>query len=223
MFGVVTQRQILDNYGVECDSFESTYIKYFESIGIKPLIISNFQKTDLLNAEVLILTGGGSIPSKYYNVEHNDYVQDKRDVLEKELFEQAVQNKIPILAICRGFQYVNGLLGGKISKLNELEFERPIKKDHEVQLKNKSINVNNFHNDGIFEKDLAKELYIVAKDSKNNIIEAFYSKELRLLGLQWHPEREFEDINSKKVSTELISRFISNKGELDESYYFSGR
>lgn len=223
MFGVITQRQILDNYGVECDSLESTYIKYFKELGITPCIISNFQEAKLFNAEVLILTGGGSIPSKYYNAGHNDYIQDKRDALEKELFEQAIQNKIPILAICRGFQYVNALLGGKASKLTNLNSERSIKNDHEVQLKNKKIKVNNFHNDGIFEKDLAKELCIVAEDIENNIIEAFYSKELRLLGLQWHPEREFEDTDSKKVSTDLISKFIKNKGELDESHYFSRR
>lgn len=39
--------------------------------------------------------------------------------MEKELFEYGIENNIPILGICRGMQYINGLLGGKISKLSQ--------------------------------------------------------------------------------------------------------
>jgi putative glutamine amidotransferase len=221
MRGIITQRQVLDQFGCDCDVLESTYIKYFSSIGIEPLVISNFQKAELFDADLIILTGGGSVKSEYFEIPHCDYVQQERDLLEKELFELAIKNNIPILAICRGFQYVNALLGGKISRLSNLNQDRPVKKDHEVQLKNGIIKVNNFHNDGIFEDKLAKKIFIVAKDSSNGTVEAFYSKELRILGLQWHPEREFNDDNSRQVSTSLVSNFIQNKGELDEGNYFS--
>lgn len=223
MLGIITQRQILDQYGVECDSLESTYIKYFIELGVKLLVLSNFQDADLFDAEILILTGGGSVKSEYFDIKHNNYIQDKRDLLEKELFEQAVDKGIPILAICRGFQYINAIMGGKISRLSNLTHQRQIKKDHEVQLKSEKINVNNFHNDGIFKKDLAKNLFTVAEDTQNNIIEAYYSKELKILGLQWHPERDFADTYSKQISTNLILDFIHSKGELDESHYFSSR
>lgn len=223
MFGLITQRQNIDQYGFECDSLESTYINYFTSIGVEPLLISNFQNPNLFSAELLILTGGGSVKSEYFNSPHNDYVQDKRDFLEQELFRLATKNNIPILAICRGFQYVNGLLGGKITRPEKLHAQRPIREDHEVQMKAGIIQVNNFHNDVIFENDLAKNLFVVAKDEPNSIIEAFYSKDLKILGLQWHPERAFVDDKSKKYSAEIILNFIQNKGVLDESYYFSCR
>lgn len=223
MRGLITQRQIVDQYGVECDALESSYIKYFSSIGIDPFVISNFQKASLYNSDILILTGGGSVKSECFNTPHNDYVQEKRDLLEKELFELAIKNNTPILAVCRGFQYINGILGGKVSKLTDLNQERPIREDHEVQLKTGVISINNFHNDGIFEKDLAKGLFVVAKDTQNEIVEAFYSRDLKILGIQWHPEREFKDKKSEQITTNLILNFINNRGELDESNYFSCR
>lgn len=223
MRGLVTQRQILDQYGVECDSLESAYIEYFTSIGIEPVVVSNFQNANLSNAELLILTGGGSIDSQYFDKPHSDYSQNKRNKVEKNLFEIAIKNNIPILAICRGFQYLNGILGGKVSRLSDLKQERPIRKDHEVQTKKGSIKVNNFHNDGIFKENLAKNLFILALDTPNDIVEGYYSKEFKILGIQWHPERGFEDKNSEQFSTKMILDFIQNKGALNESYYFSGR
>jgi len=39
-----------------------------------------------------------------------------RDLFEKELYEYALDNSIPVLAVCRGLQLVNVLQGGKLKQ-----------------------------------------------------------------------------------------------------------
>lgn len=81
--------------------------------------------------------------------------------------------------------------------------------------------MNNYHNDGIHSENLAKGLLPIALDTLNSVVEAYYSEKFKILGLQWHPERNFSDVNSCLLSEQLVKNFINNKGLLDESYYFS--
>ncbi|MCR5260457.1 MAG: gamma-glutamyl-gamma-aminobutyrate hydrolase family protein [Candidatus Gastranaerophilales bacterium] len=201
MKALITQREVTDSYNVKCDMLESTYIPYFESIGINAVPVSNFQTVTDIDTDLIILTGGGSIAKE----------QPNRDKTEKELFELAISKNLPILAICRGFQYINYLLGGKISKLDNLKIKRDIGKDHFVSIKNEKILVNNYHNDGIYTKDLAKGLKILALDEENDTVEAFTSEKYRILAVQWHPERKFSDEKSRGDTKNLIKKFINGE------------
>jgi putative glutamine amidotransferase len=174
--------------------------------------------------DFVILTGGGSIPSEYYNQTHDDSLQANRDKTEKTIIEYALVNKKPILGICRGMEYINGLFGGKSSKHIDLHTTRPIRMDHPVCIgKEKIIKVNNYHNDGIYKENLAEEFKVLALDKENHVVESFYSNDKKILCVQWHPERAFEDDNSLKESTKLVINFIKAGGCVDESYYFSSR
>ena len=202
MLGLITQRQITDQYGGQCDQLEKEYISFFEKLGFELCPVSNFQKAVLGNADFLILTGGGSINKE----------QPERDIVEKSLFNQARSKGIPVLGICRGMQYINLLMGGTLSEKADLRVLRPNKIDHEVKIGNEFIKVNNYHNDIVFSSDLANGLDILARDIENDSVEAYYSK--GILGIQWHPERSFEEKKSEEFSASLIKRFITNKGEL---------
>ena len=202
MYGIITQREITNQYGGKCDQLEKEYIVFFEKLGVELCPVSNFQTPNITNADLLILTGGGSIYKE----------QPERDTVEKKLFEQATEKNIPVIGICRGMQYINILLGGKIAENAELIVKRPNRIDHDVKIGNEIIKVNNFHNDVIFSSDLSEKLTPLAIDKENNIIEAFYTK--GILCVQWHPERRFEDKKSEEFSTNLIKRFINNKGEI---------
>ena len=202
MLGIITQRQITNSFGVKCDQLESEYIEFFEKLNVKLVVVSNFQSVNLDKFDLLILTGGGSINNE----------RPERDRLESFLFKKAQKENIPIIGICRGMQYINLLLGGKISENANLKIQRPNKVDHEVKINNDIIKVNNYHNDVLFYTDLSNELNPLAVDYENGTIEAFYK--IGILGMQWHPERCFKDEYSKKYSTELISKFINNRGIL---------
>lgn len=218
MKALISQRECIDSHGTYIDVLESDYIKFFESMNVMIFPVSNFVSTieplfKLTEWDLLILSGGGSVPQKYYDSEFKDEPQQLyRDRIEKMLVQKCIKRKIPILAICRGMQFINGLLGGKISKLNSLTPPRPIGLDHKIWYKpwQKYIEVNNFHNDGIRYNNLAENLNVIAEDIDNQVIEGYYSEDNRILGLQWHPERQFNSQESRQNSTLIIKDFFAS-------------
>lgn len=229
MKAIITQREAIDSHGVPIDVLESNYIYYFESLDLELLVISNFHKNikeylSKTDYDIVILTGGGSIPPDFYDEERNDFIQKNRDITEKIIIKEALKKNVPIVAICRGMQFINGMFGGKISKLRNLKVKRSIGISHPVIIgKDYMVKVNNYHNDGIYVDHLADEFKIVALDKENGVVEAFYSPNRRILGLQWHPEREFTDNKAEQLSRKLLKTFIEKRGLLDESYYISSR
>lgn len=216
MKALISQRECIDSHGTHTDVLESDYVKYFEKIGVEVWAVSNFTTNvnhlfDLAEWDFLILTGGGSVPREYYDfIALDEPQQENRDHVEELLVRQCLERKIPILAICRGMQFLNGLFGGKISRLDKLTVSRPVGSDHEVWCEawHKYMIVNNFHNDGIKKNNLAKLFYILAEDQANQIVEGFYSDEWMVYGLQWHPERRFGTEKAKEESQLLIIDFI---------------
>ncbi|MDR1365944.1 MAG: gamma-glutamyl-gamma-aminobutyrate hydrolase family protein [Holosporales bacterium] len=212
MKAIITQRQYLDPRGIECDLLESEYVIFFRRLGIDLLIQSNFQPPITDKHDLVILTGGGSLDPTRFGETSDRYAQDERDTVEKALFLSAVAQQVPVIGICRGMQHINVLLGGRISSLSDLKIARPIGVDHEVRLDNsQAILVNNFHDDGVYVDDLAKGLAPLALDVENKIVEAFCGD--KILGLQWHPERKFQDPNSKHISTKIVEDFILGRLE----------
>lgn len=227
MKALITQREQLDSHGMPIDVLESTYVTYFEQLGLDLYQLSNFtshlDKILKVNSfDFIILTGGGSIPSKFYREGHNDFHQLSRDRLEWKLMEYSLKNNIPILAICRGMEYMNAFLGGKITKFKTLKESRPIGKEHNIILGDGTkISVNNYHNDGVYKNDVAKGLEIIGLDVENDVVEAIYSRKMKWLGFQWHPERLMKDELSKYKCKNLVEEFTRSGGIINESYYSS--
>ena len=212
MKALITQREEINQYGDSVDSLESAYIRYFESLGVTLMPVSNFMSEPSVACQnkfdLLILTGGGSLPSKAYNPPFNSTESINRDVTESTLLGYAIKKDIPVVAICRGMQFVNCYFGGTIAKLVNLPEPREIAKAHIVSSDDVELSVNNYHNDGIFLPQLAPELQPLFIDKTNNIVEAFTHKEHRILGFQWHPERKIEDSFSREYTDKLIFNFI---------------
>ena len=213
MRALITQREATDAHEEQADVLEARYVTYFSRLGISLYPVSNFlpELTPLLaedSFEGLILTGGGDIPAQFYSVPRSGKAQPNRDRTEKQLIEFCLKKKKPILAICRGMQYLNGLWGGKVSRLDSLKTARPIGTDHPVEIDGERWLVNQYHNDGIFVQDLARGLKPLAVDSENQVVEAFAAERERVLALQWHPERAFSSEKAQKKTTELIQTFF---------------
>ena len=71
-----------------------------------------------------------------------------RDNYEKKLLKICIKRKIPILAVCRGFQLINSLYKGNLDKLSG-----HVKTFHNLKINNsskfvkfKSLKVNSYHN-----------------------------------------------------------------------------
>lgn len=147
-----------------------------------------------------------------------------RDKVTLPLIRRAVENKIPMMAICRGFQELNVALGGT---LHQAVHDQPNHDDHRekkhltleerwgpvhpISLTGKlrewvgaeEIMVNSLHGQGI--KALAKPLHAEAR-AKDGLVEAVRGPDDHpfCLGVQWHPEW---NAASNPVSVTLFRRF----------------
>jgi putative glutamine amidotransferase len=115
---------------------------------------------------------------------------------------------MPVVAICRGMQYINGALGGKVSLLTNLQVARPVGQEHPIVLNGEVVMINNYHNDGIYRDFLSKKLTPIGMDVENDVVEVYESKTLRILGIQGHPERAISDGVSRQIIDGLIRNFV---------------
>lgn len=211
MRALITQRETADAYGELADVLEARYTAYFARLGVQVYPVSNFfPRPETLTPEfdALILTGGGDLPARYYREERPEGAQPHRDETERRLIESFQATRKPILAICRGMQYINGLWGGKISRLDHLTVERPVRVDHPVRVNGEEWLVNQYHNDGIFSEDLAPGLSALAIDRENGVVEAFCAEREPILAFQWHPERPFADRRTEEQTADMIRIFL---------------
>jgi putative glutamine amidotransferase len=128
-------------------------------------------------------------------------IDDKRDDLELDLLERALEKRIPVLGICRGVQLINIYFGGTL--YNDIgAFYSEVPRIHSVWPKKRICIerqsslyqilgyrkgwVNALHHQAV--DTLGEGLKVVARED-NGIIQAIEHKnEDFVLGVQWHPE-----------------------------------
>lgn len=211
---LITQREGVNQYGDPVDILESGYVRFYELLGFIPKTISNFTKNVEMifnkKRDLLIVVGGGSLPPQLYDRPHEDELQPNRDRMEEQVIHYCVAHGIPIIATCRGMQYINVMFGGKLWYHPKLPVNRTRGVDHQVWLvkEQRNIWVNNYHSDCIYEEGLASCFEPLAIDRENHVVEAYGSDEMKILALQWHPERRFETANAYEETRKIILDFI---------------
>ncbi len=212
----ISQRVIIDQFGRK-DALEQAYLTYYSQFNILLFPIPNVL-TDLelyldeLHLDGFILSGGNDINPRMYNeTSKKEEYADERDATERKIVDYALKNKLPLLGQCRGMQFLNVYFGGKLlENLSPFSKISHVKNNHEIEIVDEKFktlfgvdttNVNSFHNQGLSEKELAKELKIFAL-SADGIVEGFYHPTFLIFGIMWHPEREWCDaeINKKIIN-----------------------
>lgn len=184
-----------------------------------PLVIPAFSdihdpKEIVQSLDALMLTGSPSnVHPKHYGSSPSSKAEPydvERDATTLPLIEAALEEGLPLLAICRGFQELNVVLGGTLhARVHEVagreDHRRPATDDPDVQYGprhamkfvaggsfaqiagTQEIMVNSLHWQGIDRLADPLECEGVAPDGT---IEAVRVKEARgfALGVQWHPE-----------------------------------
>lgn len=165
----------------------------------------------------LLLSGGGDVDPAFYGEEPIrglGEVCPDRDIFELELCSLFLARQKPVLGICRGLQVLNVALGGTlyqdlvIQHPTGLEHHQKAPKHwptHKVQVANSSrlhdilktseLRVNSFHHQGI--KTVADSLKVVAW-AADGVIEGVEQEAGFVLGVQWHPERLWENREEQK-------------------------
>lgn len=218
------QRHNPDRYYVN-----NAYLKAIINAGGIPLLIPYqpkdqiFQLIDLLDG--LVLPGGNDLdPSRYGQnpaiaCGEMDPHCDELDLLSAGF---ALEQGLPILAICRGMQVLNVALGGTLVQDIPTQITDPIKhkqdapswySTHDVAIQSASLlgniwgnalgKVNSFHHQSV--NKLGQGLRIVAT-APDGIVEAIESSAHDfVLGVQWHPELMVDHYPSAKA---IFERFI---------------
>lgn len=167
----------------------------------------------------IILQGGNDISSALYGEEELNVqgAQIFRDYFELALTHFAMKKGLPIFGICRGMQMINVAQGGTLHQhLHEDDWHTHVQsatgsfmeKDieqvehtyHSILIKEggilstvfaeRELNVNSYHHQGI--NRLGKELFVEAV-GMDGLVEAVSYDEKGILGVQWHPELEWEN------------------------------
>lgn len=200
------------------------WMKTLFSLDILPILIPNCKNApdryfDTLDFDGIILTGGDDIhliPEEGLR-ENYDEPLSARDSTEYLLLEKAISRRIPVIGVCRGFQLINLYFGGAlVENIKKMEDVRVchIRCEHEIVIIDKDIIklvgensffVNSYHNQGVVLKDLAPPLKPFAVTSDGIIVEGFFHKELPILGIMWHPEREYP---LKEETRLIIDKFL---------------
>jgi putative glutamine amidotransferase len=202
----ITQRvEKINDYAEQRDCLDQRWASMALQLGYLPLPLPSIaidqvpMLLDNLKLDGVLLSGGNSIASLNPADEDSSL---ERDAFELALLSESFDRKIPVLGICRGMQLINVKLGGRLSPINGHVAERHLI-THQDDIPMPKI-VNSYHNWGISSEELATELIPLAFDSAGNI-EAFESSVKTLLGIMWHPEREYP-FNSLDI--ELLKRYL---------------
>ena len=161
----------------------------------------------------LMITGGEDVNPLYYGEEPiadaGLELLPSRDEMEFPIVQSALSQDMPILAICRGMQVLNVILGGKL--IQDLPAHRVVRDGnkwvpsfHRIFVTPGSklaailgsggfVRVNSLHHQGLKEAQRAPRLMTTAYEVDDGLIEGLESPEHSwVIGLQCHPERQEE-------------------------------
>lgn len=214
-----------DEFGDTSTSLSETYQHVLLSVGAIPLALPATTSRQVLAACVrrgdgVLLTGGEDVDPKFYvrRVPRRlrrtiTLTPDRgaRDLREITLVNEALRQRKPLLAICRGHQVLNVALGGTLfpdiraqmpAALNHCRRDQRCQVVHDVRLTpgsklrkitgKQTLGVNSTHHQAVAR--VAGSLQVVAT-SPDGIIEALELKASLaqrypfLLSVQFHPER----------------------------------
>ena len=206
-----------------------------EASGVTPLILPALgygtHAEDVLEmCDGLYLTGSVSnVEPHHYDGQPSDEgtLHDPlRDATTLPLIRRAVENGVPVFAICRGYQEMNVAYGGTLhQKVQDIAGYMDHREDrnqepdvyfgpaHDINLVEggllaeiagtSSITVNSLHGQGVNRLAPGLEVEATAPDG---LIEAFHVKDAKAfaVGVQWHPEWK---VMNNTFSRALFERF----------------
>ncbi len=192
-----------------------TYVQAVMRAGGAPFLIPYVLDKALLwslyeRCDGLLLPGGGDIDPVHFGEQRHEkcgQISPERDEVELKLTRWAIQDRKPLLAICRGIQVLNVALDGGLfqdiaaqvpgSERHDWYPDHPrdllshaVQVDPETKLAEllgeTHLRVNSLHHQAV--KDVAPQLTVAAR-APDGIIEALEVQDHAFaLGVQWHPE-----------------------------------
>ena len=212
VIGITTSVESKGSDHVSQQVLGHTYVAAVERAGGCPVIVPVVQERETLSAVIalldgLIITGGPGITDQLIGKLPCDLppVNPERDRSDKWVYEASRNNDIPILGICYGMQFINARCGGSI--FADVQVQRDVDPHSPKRLEGREIRhglsvversrlsdvigagdfeVNSYHIQAV---DTLGEGLVTNALSDDGLIEGFESKDGRILGVQFHPEK----------------------------------
>ena len=228
-------------YGMPNHGASDTYVRAVDDVvnGIPILLPANGEKADVqslldrLDGIILTRSRSNVHPSLYGGPPHAEgtWEDPKRDAYTLPLIRAALDQGVPLLAICRGFQELNVALGGTLHQRlqdvpGRIDHSTPMQpcarvrqgKAHSLRVAPGSwlhriagsteIAVNSLHNQGIAEMAPGLVAEGIAPDGTIEAVRVVATANGPTsgfgIGVQWHPEYDFE---TDHVSRRIFAEF----------------
>jgi putative glutamine amidotransferase len=185
-----------------------------ERVGGVPLLITPAHGPESIErlldvADGLMLSGGEDVdPGAYGQDPHPRLttVNRDRDRMELAVVRGALERRMPVLAVCRGFQLLNVALGGTLYQDLPSQRDRGVNHEQEVAINERwhgatvepgstlaaifgetELHINSFHHQGIDRLAPMLRPLVWAEDG---LVEGVEAPDYPwVVGVQWHPER----------------------------------
>lgn len=186
------------------------YENALRAAGLDPVVITPGKPHTLDGLKGLVLSGGSDINPKLYHEtdKGSEGINDKRDEMEWKLLQDALDADLPVLAICRGLQFLNVFQGGSL--IQDLPAEPGHEKRdsswvsgrhpaaHKVTVEEGSKlaaiigsgehEVNSRHHQAVHPERVGDGLTVSAR-SVDGVIEGLERTDKKfVVAVQWHPE-----------------------------------
>jgi putative glutamine amidotransferase len=196
----------------ELFALRDDYVRAVEDAGGLPLVFAPGRPEDapalLDHVSALVLSGGADVDPRLYGEEPHPRlgrVIAERDAFELALCREALDRRLPILAICRGQQVLNVATGGTL--VQDIPSQVSGAHDHDPEaerwatthqvtvvpgtrlraiLGTDTVAVNSFHHQSV--RDPGRGVVVSAR-SEDGVVEGIEMPEQPfVVGVQWHPE-----------------------------------
>lgn len=228
--------------GMERIYVNKDYVDAVIKSGGIPLLIPPVEDPGIVHRYIelcdgFILSGGGDINPILYGESPHPRLEEFHSGLDRSqwlLTEEILQADKPLLAVCRGIQLLNVVLGGTLwqdisatDHTTMLHSQSGPRADvfHPVKIARESIlgrllgedlNVNSFHHQCL--NKLGRNLRITAT-APDHIIEAVEMTDHRfVVGIQWHPEMLLTASDQMLPLFEELIRASNNKSRSITSF-----
>ncbi len=198
--------------------------------GLIPIVpdMMNAEDADQLMqiADGLFLTGGADVDPSMYGEETREdcgETEPERDISDSELMKAAMKYDKPIIAVCRGSQMGNVVLGGKLYQHIPAQRPSDIKhvdmagfrkeESHEVNdlpgtpldriMEDKTFKINTTHHQGV---KVPGEKVVIQAKAPDGMVESWYLDDPKLYvrGYQWHPEGQEPNVHEQTLINDFI-------------------
>ncbi len=181
----------------------------------------------------LLLPGGGDITPAFFGQKNHGSknIDTELDIIQLQSLEHFVKWKKPVLGICKGMQIINVFFGGDILQHipesprhawdgNDKIHPTLIQPDSFLaKLYGSHMITNSAHHQSIGKP--GRELHII-QHADDGVPEGIAHTSLPILGVQWHPERQFANFRSvhSPAKTDLPTAEPAD-GKILFSYFLS--